>query len=256
LARISWHFSKHSVIITLLRSLFLQSSWNLERMQNLGFLYAILPSLRRIYHVKADQKSAALRHLEFFNSQPYMACLIMGAVIRMEQECEEKQIKEEDISQFKAYTMTAFAAIGDSFFWNSLKPFCLTLALMFAYRGLFWSCLIFLIPYNMVHLFLRSLGFWKGLEEGVGLIDRIIGWNIPSCTGWVKKVLPVLLGVLLSQSTIFVSGRILSFYPLIALFVTLISYMLIKRNISPIAIIMFIFVVTSVTIYAGGGAGG
>jgi PTS system mannose-specific IID component len=243
----------HSMIFTLVRSFFLQCSWNLERMQNLGFLYAILPALKRIYHSEAAQKAAALRHLEFFNSHPYMACLIMGAVVKMEKECREGRIKAEAISNFKSYTMTAFAAIGDSFFWNTLKPFCVTVALIFAYRGRLWSCLIFLISYNIVHLLLRGLGFWIGLQEGVGMIDRIAGWNIPACTGWLKKALPVLLGVLLYQAAVFPSGGTANLHSVMILFTSLISYALVRRNVSPIAIVMAIFIVTSAAIYAGGG---
>ena len=56
----------------LFRSFFLQCSWNLERMQNLGFLYSLMPVLKKLYPREQDLREAQARHLELFNSQPYM----------------------------------------------------------------------------------------------------------------------------------------------------------------------------------------
>ncbi len=51
------------------RSTFLQASWNYERMQNLGFAYAMMPALKKLYKNKEDRAAALTRHMEFFNSQ-------------------------------------------------------------------------------------------------------------------------------------------------------------------------------------------
>jgi mannose/fructose/N-acetylgalactosamine-specific phosphotransferase system component IID len=176
----------------------------------------------------------------------------MGAVIKMEQECVEGRVRPEAVSNFKSYTMTAFAAIGDSFFWNTLKPFCITLSLIFAYQSRVWACLVFLILYNTVHLVLRGWGFWIGFEEGIGMIDRIARWQLPRWTGWLKGVLPVFLGVLLSRAIFFDSERMANFYSFMVLPIALISYLLIRRNISPVAILFGIFMVAVVAIYTLG----
>ncbi|WP_303032261.1 PTS system mannose/fructose/sorbose family transporter subunit IID, partial [Dubosiella newyorkensis] len=55
------------------RSTFLQGSWNYERMQNGGFCYAMIPAIKALYKNKEDQVAALKRHLEFFNTHPYMA---------------------------------------------------------------------------------------------------------------------------------------------------------------------------------------
>ena len=53
------------------RSFMYGASWNYERMQNLGFLYTILPTLKKIYKDKKEDMSVAMsRHLEFFNTHP------------------------------------------------------------------------------------------------------------------------------------------------------------------------------------------
>ena len=57
------------------RSQFLQGSWNYERMQNLGWAYSLIPAIKKLYTKKEDQAAALERHLEFFNTHPYVAAL-------------------------------------------------------------------------------------------------------------------------------------------------------------------------------------
>ena len=69
------------------------ASWNYERMQNLGFLYTILPTLKKIYKDKKEDMSVAMsRHLEFFNTHPTAAPFILGVTSALEdQENEERR---------------------------------------------------------------------------------------------------------------------------------------------------------------------
>ena len=56
-----------------LRSLSLEYSWNYERQQNMGYCFAMLPAIKKIYQKKEDQIAAAKRHMEFFNTTPYIS---------------------------------------------------------------------------------------------------------------------------------------------------------------------------------------
>ena len=64
----------------MLRSQFLQGSWNYERMQNGGWAFALIPALKKLYPNKEDATKALKRHLEFFNTHPYIAAPILGAI--------------------------------------------------------------------------------------------------------------------------------------------------------------------------------
>ena len=46
----------------------MEHTWNYERMMNDGYLYAMLPALKKIYPDPEDFKDACKRHLEFFNN--------------------------------------------------------------------------------------------------------------------------------------------------------------------------------------------
>ncbi|CAG5165481.1 PTS system mannose/fructose/N -acetylgalactosamine-specific transporter subunit IID [Streptococcus pneumoniae] len=68
------------------RSFMYGSSWNYERMQNLGFLYTILPVLKKLYPDKDSASPAMKRHLEFFNTHQTAAPFILGVTSAMEEQ--------------------------------------------------------------------------------------------------------------------------------------------------------------------------
>lgn len=48
-------------------------------MQALGFCFSMVPAIRRLYPENNDaRKQAIKRHLEFFNTQPFVAAPILG----------------------------------------------------------------------------------------------------------------------------------------------------------------------------------
>ena len=68
------------------RSLLLQSCWNEEGMQNVGFAFALKPWLKRIEREGGPPEAEAVRrHLQYFNTQPYMASFVLGVAGRLEE---------------------------------------------------------------------------------------------------------------------------------------------------------------------------
>ena len=51
-------------------------------MQSIGFAVSMIPAIKRFYTKKEDQAEALTRHLEFFNTQPWVASSIMGVTAR------------------------------------------------------------------------------------------------------------------------------------------------------------------------------
>src|SRR5438067_13738844 len=63
-----------------------QISWNYERMQALGFAYAMQPVRRKPFPHDADYEAALERHLALFNTNPVVrAPLTPGSAIPMEE---------------------------------------------------------------------------------------------------------------------------------------------------------------------------
>lgn len=55
-----------------LRSFMLEASFNFEKMQALGFAWAMFPVIRKYYTTKEEQVEALKRHTAFFNIIPYI----------------------------------------------------------------------------------------------------------------------------------------------------------------------------------------
>ena len=153
--------SNRIFVSVFLRSFFLQTLWNFEGMQNIGFAYGILPILRQIYPDPEKRKSAILRHIGFFNTHPYMVNMIFGLVAALEDEASKDPAKDPaDIVKTKNNIAGPLAAIGDSFFWAAWRPFVaiLTIGLILllwdknSIRGTLIPPLFFLGVYNMVAL--------------------------------------------------------------------------------------------------------
>jgi PTS system mannose-specific IID component len=115
------------------RALFIQACWNYEGMQNVGFAFAIFPALRAAYDGEELGASCA-RHLEFFNTQPFMASFALGLTARMESERSaapqpQREVMATRIASIKKAMASPLAAIGDRLFWGTLRPFTLVLTL-------------------------------------------------------------------------------------------------------------------------------
>ena len=149
----------------LLRSFFVQSAMNYQRMQNVGFAFALQPALAALYRGDAYQKSLT-RHLLFFNSNPILSAVILGAVLKLEEQHANGHIDAQSIEEFKQFMMGPVAALGDAFFWTSLKPMRASMAVLGTLLGYTWSPILFLLLYTSVQLFVRIFGVFRGYRRG------------------------------------------------------------------------------------------
>jgi mannose/fructose/N-acetylgalactosamine-specific phosphotransferase system component IID len=116
-----------------LRSFFIQACWNYERFQNIGFAFCLRPVLARIYPDAGRLKAAMLRHLQIFNTQPYMASFVLGNIARMEERAAASADPAAELKNMpgvKQALASSFAAIGDRVFWGRLKPMTTQLCLL------------------------------------------------------------------------------------------------------------------------------
>ena len=70
-----------------MRSLFgFQLGWNYERMQGSGYLYHILPQLRKIYGDDTPELSEMMKiHTQFFNTSNFFNTIITGIDLAVEE---------------------------------------------------------------------------------------------------------------------------------------------------------------------------
>ena len=56
-----------------IRSNFLLGSFNFERVQAMGYCYVMIPAIKRLYGPGAQRNAALKRHLEWFNTHPWIS---------------------------------------------------------------------------------------------------------------------------------------------------------------------------------------
>ena len=117
------------------RSLFgFQLGWNYERMQGTGYLYTILPQLRKIYGDGTPELKEMMKtHTQFFNTTNFLNTIITGIDLAIEE--KEGIASKETVSGIKVGLMGPFAAIGDSIFGALLPTIFGALAANMAVNG-------------------------------------------------------------------------------------------------------------------------
>ncbi len=151
------------------RSQFLQGSWNYERMQNLGWAYSLIPAIKKLYTKKEDQAAALERHLEFFNTHPYVAAPIMGVTLALEEErANGVEIDDAAIQGVKIGMMGPLAGIGDPVFWFTVRPILGALGASLAASGNFVGPLLFFFGWNAIRMaflwYTQEFGYKAGSE--------------------------------------------------------------------------------------------
>jgi PTS system mannose-specific IID component len=148
------------------RLLFVQAAIHRRGMQNLGVMHALDAAAARI---SPDPGRLLARHTEHFNTNPNAVPVVVGGVIRIEEQGD--QGGPASVSRFKQACASALAAAGDVFFGGGLRPLALTLACVFAIYRFFPGLVAVLILYNAALITVRYRGLSFGYARGWGLVE-------------------------------------------------------------------------------------
>ena len=277
-----------------LRSTFLQGSWNYERMQNGGWCFAMIPAIKRLYTTKEDQIAALKRHLEFFNTHPYVASPILGVTLALEEDkANGAEVENSAIQGVKVGMMGPLAGVGDPVFWFTVRPILGALGASLAMAGNILGPILFFVLWNVIRFgfmwYTQEFGYKVGMkiteDLSGGLLKKvtkgasILGMFILGALveRWVSiNFVPVVSNVTLSEGAYiewdklpegsegihqalsqYASGlsmeptkvttlqdNLNSLIPgFVPLLLTLLCMWLLKKNVSPIVIIIALFIV-------------
>jgi PTS system mannose-specific IID component len=227
-------------------------------MQSLGFAFAIEPVLRKLYPDQAEYEARLRIHLEYFNTQPYLASFILGAVVRMEEDRAAGRKVSEDVTGLKSALMAPLGALGDTFFWGALKPFASVVTVALLMTGHWWAPLLFLVFYNICHVGLRaSMLFW-GYQSGGDAMPLMARHSLMSTSKRLKRmtlaVLGGVIGMVPDWSMEFkpdVSMSTITLIPPVWLVVTLVLVAILRLGGSPIKLMLGLAVLCIALAYAG-----
>jgi len=182
------------------RSTFIQGSWNYERMQNGGWAFTMIPAIKKLYKTKEDRAAALQRHLEFFNTHPYVASPIIGVTLALEEErANGAPVDDVAIQGVKVGMMGPLAGIGDPVFWFTVKPILGALAASLAMTGNILGPILYFVLWNVI----RMLFMWYtqefGYKAGSRITDDLSGGLLQDITKGASILGMFILGSLVNR---------------------------------------------------------
>ena len=185
------------------RSTFLLGSFNFERMQAMGFCYTLMPAIRKVYRGdKAAEAAALKRHLEFYNTQPWISSVVFGVTAAMEeQKAKGEDISEETITSVKVGLMGPLAGVGDPIFWGTARPVLAALGASLALNGSIVGPLLFFIGINVLRVLTRWYGLKFGYERGTEMVTEVGGGQLKKITQMAAIMGLFVMGALVSKWT-------------------------------------------------------
>ncbi len=128
-----------------------------------GWLYQLIPGLRKIHRNPQDLANSMKMHMEFINVHPFDVTFLSGPVLAMEQNKE----KISTIRAVKVALMGPLGGIGDALFWLTLLPICAGIGARCA--GGQPGPIVFLLLFNLFHFGLRFGLAHYGYQAGTAL---------------------------------------------------------------------------------------
>ena len=182
------------------RSQFLQGSWNYERMQNVGWAYAMIPAIKKLYKSKEDRASALKRHLEFFNTHPYVASPIIGVTLALEEErANGAPIDDTAIQGVKVGMMGPLAGIGDPVFWFTVRPILGALGASLAMSGNILGPILFFVLWNVIRMAFLWYTQEFGYKAGSAITQDLSGGLLKDITKGASILGMFILAVLVER---------------------------------------------------------
>ena len=182
------------------RSTFLQGSWNYERMQNGGWAFAMIPAIKRLYKTKEERAAALKRHLEFFNTHPYVASPVLGVTLALEEErANGVPIEDRTIPGVKVGMMGPLAGVGDPVFWFTVRPILGALAASLAMNGNILGPIIFFLAWNVIRMAFMWYTQEFGYKAGSHISDDLSGGLLQGVTKGASILGMFILGALVNR---------------------------------------------------------
>lgn len=238
-------------------------SSNYEKMQALAYCYAMLPFLKVVYKDQPEKLQASvINHLQFFNTNPWLAPYILGINVAMEEKHEDGT--NEAVAAIKTGLMGPLAGVGDSLFvvipWTIFGAIAANLALKNNPAGIFlWIAVSVVLKLASFPLF--DAGYVSGtklvetLQSSLKRVTKstsILGLMVVGAL--IPTVVKANVAVAFHQGNFTMKGSTIlnQIMPgMIPALLVLGCYVGLKKNVKPLWLILIVMVL-AVLAYAGG----
>ena len=171
-----------------------QSAFSFERMHAMGFTESMLPAFKKMYgDSKEDISEFMTYNMEFMNTEPHMATFLMGLILSMEENGEDRKV----IEGVRNGLFGPLAGLGDTIFWFTVLPISAAICCSLAQDGSIMGPLLYILIWFLAaisRIFFGRFGYNLGtkvvtkmtestkyLTEAAGILGvMVIGGLIPS----------------------------------------------------------------------------
>lgn len=212
------------------RLMLIQSAWTMTSMQSEGFVYCLLPALKKLFPEHARLKRV-INHFHLpINTHPFLVSILAGSILKMEAEGQSQRLT---VSYLRT-AMTALAALGDSYFHAVLAFSSMIAVLVTLAFGPLPGLLTLLVMFNTVHLLIRFAGIFIGFKKGDATISALGQWIDSGKTRLLRTLTGIAGGFVISMIFSWIAEDFLSLYWIvpIAFGIILLAFVLnLKRSV-------------------------
>ncbi len=241
-----------------------------EHMQTFGYMLAMLPIVEELYDTNEEQTEKVLTYSTFFNTEPQVGSIVVGITAGMEEaRANGEDVDDETINGIRAGLMGPLAGMGDSLVVGTLLPILLGIALGLSGGGSILGPVFFILTWNIGMFFIMRFLYFKGYELGGKAVEFLVGEKANAIREAIVMLGTMVIGgvaaMWINISTSFQmlnsEGGIIvdlqktldSVYPniLSPVFVIGCWYLLSKKRLSPVIVMLILVAVAFVGVLVG-----
>ncbi|HIX51267.1 MAG TPA: PTS system mannose/fructose/sorbose family transporter subunit IID [Candidatus Lachnoclostridium stercoripullorum] len=242
-----------------------------EHMQTFGYLCAMLPLVEELYDDEDEKAKAMNTYTAFFNTEPQLGSVIVGMTAGLEEARANGQedVDEETINGLRAGLMGPVAGIGDSLVVGTVIPILLGIAMGMSTGGSPLGAIFYIIVWNLFAYFGMKFMYFKGYELGGKAVDFLIGAQGEALRDSISILGGIVIGAVsatwVSVTTslqlvndagepyLVLQDKLNEVFPglLTAIFIVICWYLMAKKQMSPIKVMLILVVVAFVGVLVG-----
>ena len=241
-----------------------------EHMQTFGYMLAMLPIVEELYDTNQEQTEKVLTYSTFFNTEPQVGSIVVGITAGMEEaRANGEDVDDETINGIRAGLMGPLAGMGDSLVVGTLLPILLGIALGLSGGGSILGPVFFILVWNIGMFFIMRFLYFKGYELGGKAVEYLVGEKANAIREAIVMMGTMVIGgvaamwinistsfeMLNSEGGVIVNlqSTLDSVYPniLSPVFVIGCWYLLSKKRMSPVTVMLILVAVAFVGVLVG-----
>ena len=242
-----------------------------EHMQTFGYLCSMLPLVEDLYTDEDEKAKAMDTYTAFFNTEPQLGTVIVGMTAGLEEARANgaDDVDSETINSLRAGLMGPVAGIGDSLVVGTLIPILLGIAMGMSTGGSPIGAVFYIIVWNLIAYFGMKFLYFKGYRLGGKAVDFLIGTQGEALRESVSTLGSIVIGAVAAtwvsvttsltlyndagEPYLVLQDKLNDVFPglLTAAFIVFCWFLMAKKKMSPIKVMLLLVVVAFVGVLIG-----